>query len=323
MSWWNKVRQTNSQGHNISALGDVTVNELHEPPSPPPVDPLKVKRASISDVADRFLQVFEWHGVAEGQIPKFLLECEGPSMTLHDLSSKGRLLRRLDDELLDFTQETFALHRDWLRVGSPTSDVLSSRDFYKGVEGLASFLLITSGRKSGTTFWPGVTSSAETRGTLYMVANRRPRILDDDDDDDYADYPTTVSADEIHVGAIFQSEICTFEGKTIYRYFPFKALRWDYWRSCYQTVAIMSVADYCGAIVLGVLSGPGQDIYNLCGGRRFPTEIARNDYSLTSWHPRYPYFGGHAWANDPSYKKRWEWYLERFELHDYPGTNAA
>lgn len=322
MPWWN-IRQSSKRGHNFTARGDLTFNEVHAAPSPAPVEALEPRSGSARAVAERFLQVFELHGIVEAQIPKFLKQCEGPSMTLYDLSSTDLLLKRLDDELLDFTQTTFALDPNWLRVGDATN-ILTSRSFYKGVESLARFLLITSTRKSGDTFWPAESSFGElrARGTLFMIADRVPAVFSAVDEDDEQNEGGRSPDSRISVGAIYQSEICRFEGKTIYRYFPIEAMPWDHWRSRYQIVAMMSVADYCEAHVLGRLSGPGQDLFDLCAGRRFPRELAQQDYSRPTWHPQYPYFGSHAWVGDPAYRERWAWYLERFDLHDYPGSVA-
>jgi hypothetical protein len=121
----------------------------------------------VTQISSRFMQAYEWYGIHPGEIPDFLQQTGGPRVSLNDLSSEEHLLERLDSALLDFTTETFALGRDWLRQGG-AAKVLTSLDFYKHVEGLADFLLVQSVSRSGRTDLWGALSSY-VGGTMFFI----------------------------------------------------------------------------------------------------------------------------------------------------------
>jgi hypothetical protein len=79
---------------------------------------------NITKVAERFLKLFEDHGVQLTQIPHFI-----PQVTLDALLSPERLLPILTSSVLDQAAELFGVRRDWL---DGVSDVMyQCRSCYK------------------------------------------------------------------------------------------------------------------------------------------------------------------------------------------------
>ena len=60
-------------------------------------------------VAQRFLSLFEAHGIELTQIPRLLA-----GISLHHLDEKERLVKALTTEVLDATAALFAIRREWL-----------------------------------------------------------------------------------------------------------------------------------------------------------------------------------------------------------------
>lgn len=65
--------------------------------------------SEVRVVADRFLAVFEQHGVKVTQIPHFL-----PEVSLERLASRESVLSGLSGEVLDKTADLFNVTREWL-----------------------------------------------------------------------------------------------------------------------------------------------------------------------------------------------------------------
>jgi hypothetical protein len=302
---WRRIRQASGAGANIASGRDtyITVENtaLQETATPEGQKP-----EAVMEICSKFLQAYEWHGVHKAEIPSFLEEFGGPHVTLLDVSSRDHLLHRLDDLLLEFTEATFVLHPDWLRQDNAVQ-VLRSLDFYKRVEGLARFLLVGAvGKQGRDELWRGE-DRIEVGGSLYFFTTEEPSFEDPE-------------AQDIAVGCVYRVPIGTFRGRLINRYFPLKALPWNYWRSRYQTVAMMSLADACEVGVVGKYLPSNQEVYDLCAGRRFPVEVSQRSGRPMDWWPRYPYFGPNAWSDKEDYKQRWSTYETYFEEQGYEAT---
>ncbi|ATX79135.1 hypothetical protein Ga0123461_0709 [Mariprofundus aestuarium] len=61
----------------------------------------------------RFVQLFEAHGVARTQIPRFLKN-HGVEISYEDINTDSSLLKRLDEEMLEKSCEIFGVRREWL-----------------------------------------------------------------------------------------------------------------------------------------------------------------------------------------------------------------
>jgi len=77
-------------------------------------------------VANRFISIFEMHGVQVSEIP----EIEGfQSISLYDLNATDRLLQKLTPDFLKMTAEFFGVRIEWLRSGEP--DLYQHKHWYK------------------------------------------------------------------------------------------------------------------------------------------------------------------------------------------------
>jgi hypothetical protein len=284
------------------AGGGVT-SALH--PVPPPSG-AQQDASLLGGVASRFIQAYEWHGVTRAEIPDFLADFEGPPVKLRDLASDERLLDRLDAPLLDFTTAVFDLHPDWLRREDATQ-VLRDHDFYKHVNAFPDFLLVRSSSRSGRDrLWhSGFGDGLDAR--LTMVSTSEPELPDSD---------STTDAVGPYVGAVYQVQIGTFRGRQVWRYHPLVPFDWGYWRTRYQLIAMMALADECGVTVLGQFVGSDDEVQDICRGRRFPYEVTHRAGPM-NWWPKYPFLGSHAWQDDPDYLGRWKPYLDYIRDEGY------
>ena len=103
---------------------------------------------SEDNIADRVIRVFESHGVHKNQIPRF---CDF-DLTIADVQNEQALLKRLDEKLLNFVCEKFAIRREW--IDGASRQIYPIHDFYKQPEDFVRFLddLLennTEGRISG------------------------------------------------------------------------------------------------------------------------------------------------------------------------------
>lgn len=79
------------------------------------------KKPGVLIVAERFISLFEEHGVARAQIPRLV-----PEITLGDLSSFEALLPALKPSVIETAATMFAVRRAWVEG---VDDVIYDRDF--------------------------------------------------------------------------------------------------------------------------------------------------------------------------------------------------
>lgn len=77
------------------------------------------------NVATRFVEVFENHGVHRNQIPRFL----DSRLTLADVKDDESLLEALNEEILDLVTTMFVVRRPWL--DGADNQIYPLHDFYK------------------------------------------------------------------------------------------------------------------------------------------------------------------------------------------------
>jgi len=76
-------------------------------------------------VAERFVKLFEAHGVYRNQIPEFF----GHGLTVADVQTENNLLTTLTPSLLQNTADLFQINTEWLSHGQ--GDIFESHHFYK------------------------------------------------------------------------------------------------------------------------------------------------------------------------------------------------
>ncbi|MEZ9198545.1 hypothetical protein [Shewanella sp. 10N.286.54.B9] len=79
----------------------------------------------VTNTAQRFIRLFEAHGVARAQIPRFF----GHNLTLHQVEDYTELLKALSTEVVDAAATLFGIRIDWLEGGS--EELYELKHFYK------------------------------------------------------------------------------------------------------------------------------------------------------------------------------------------------
>lgn len=86
------------------------------------------------NIATRFIDLCEHHGVNRNQIPKFF-DC---NLTFADVQSGDALLPKLTDELIEQACELFLVNREWLEGHS--EDIYEVKHFYKNPDKFEKFI---------------------------------------------------------------------------------------------------------------------------------------------------------------------------------------
>ncbi len=88
-----------------------------------------------SSLVQRFVTIFESHGVHRNQIPRFF----GHGITIADVQSDEALLDKLSEQILDAVCVLFVIRREWL--DGADEQVYELRDFYKHPQDFERFIL--------------------------------------------------------------------------------------------------------------------------------------------------------------------------------------
>lgn len=94
------------------------------------LDTVKDEPEEISPVmklAERFLGVFEAHGIHLNEIPRCIPENFGISLV--ELANKDKLIEKLTPNLIDWMCSTFSIRRDWLEANG--SYIYDTENYYK------------------------------------------------------------------------------------------------------------------------------------------------------------------------------------------------
>jgi hypothetical protein len=79
----------------------------------------------VTNTAQRFIQLFEAHGVSRAQIPRFF----GHGLTINQVEVESELLKALDSKILTSAATLFGIRLDWLEGGS--EELYELKHFYK------------------------------------------------------------------------------------------------------------------------------------------------------------------------------------------------
>lgn len=275
MKWWTWLsRQRSGAGHNLAAGRDasLTVQNFVAPPQIIQGSPAPDGMSDFRETIRRFFQVHAWHGVTQAEIPEFMRQMGGPAVTMRDIATDSNFAEILDEELLDFTTDLFALDVDYLR--RPESDrVFRAQHFYGHPERLLRFMLVDSVVREDDdgvplTLWATQKLGlGDQAGTLYLLATALP----DPDPDDGSD-PDPERSD-VYVGGVFTVEIARFRGRSVYRYFPVEALPWGHYKCRYDWLSVIWMSSLCGVDTHGRLVHDRGDLLSITDGRRFPSEL--------------------------------------------------
>ena len=113
---------------------------------------------SEDNPAQRFLRLFEAHGIHRNQIPRYF----GQRLSLVDVQDDKSLLKKLDQKMIEDAAELFAVNREWLECAS--TDVYIAHDFYKRPK---KFLAFVEGLISKGSSLEGVVYTSATEGSPH------------------------------------------------------------------------------------------------------------------------------------------------------------
>lgn len=215
----------------------------------------------ILDIVEKFIMVYEEHGISLKQMPSFIDEQFDVRYT--DLISKESLLKKLDDNLINWTCSTFDIQRSWF---DDDKTLYRSIDCYKNTHAFTSII-------SRLIDEVGVYGNYEFKIHVYALK-------------DFGELKGDKT--EPHSRILFVIRVCIGQTSTgnIYKYLLINNnLKWDYWKSRFDAKKIIAI---CKAFNLYV---DGYDIPKLTLGylgydNLFPHKVIR---SVTlggfTWYP--------------------------------------
>jgi len=211
---------------------------------------------SEDTIADRVIRIFESHGVHKNQIPRF---CDF-GLTIADVQNEQALLKRLDEKLLNFVCEKFAIQREW--IDGATNQIYPIHDFYKKPENFLEFL---------------------------------DGILENNPEGSISGFLLTSGKKKGNTVLLFEEEIGRMETTSIYRYYLCDATAFHYWKSRAYTTACLAYAWRKKVFIQGrylpqkeideivrgkyLLGWSGNGAYSLKGRRWYPEDMTINPKS--------------------------------------------
>ncbi len=209
------------------------------------------KSNSVYSVVNRFLELFQSHGILITQIqsfvdPKFKLK-------LDDLKDNESILKILTEELIDWTCNIFGIQKGWIQCDS--SSIYPYRNYYKNIH---EFVKLLKALKK------------ECQVDMYVLKDGDLNSKDER---------------EQNIIMILRIPIKKFNNRLIYRYLPISTLwNWGYWRSRYQAKAIFFICEKLHIVMKGFNLGK-QEIIGISSGHSFPESLLKELPLGYTWYP--------------------------------------
>lgn len=216
---------------------------------------------AVKLMVERFLSVFNNHGILTTQIPRFI----DPkfNLKLPDFKNQETILNILSDELIQWTCEAFGIRREWLEGSfdwrnEPTAQIYPDFDCYKSIE---RFIDVAVRLKRMFSY------PAEMYVLKAGELNRRENVS-----------PSS------HIVIVLR-EVVSFIGQMpVYRYIPITTpWKWDYWRSRFQAKALFLICEKLGIVTHGY-DVSEELVSDVVEGRIFPRPALARLVSYT-WYP--------------------------------------
>ena len=203
-------------------------------------------------VIEQFIHLFKLHGIERTQIPRFL----GKSFSLKvaDFSTDGKLLRVLDEKILDHVCNIFGVQRAW--IDDATGQMYDLQMHYKDLPEFARF----------------ITNLTEKHPDEFCIL--------------YAYKPSKTSTDlfksQPDISLVVAEPIAELDEKTIYRYYPlYGPFPWEHTEARFNLYAFFTLAFSTRGLVLKGHDVPSKFISKLAEGRVMPESIKAEGV----WHP--------------------------------------
>lgn len=246
-------KNDSSKINNVLVLNNAPTENITTPQN----DPTKkhiVEENRIVALVERFLLVYEAHGIEREQLPRFIDQkfC----IEYSDLVSNEKLLLKINNELLQWTCDTFGLERSWL--DGVSNRIYKSLDFYKNVHGFIDFLY-------------NLTQNYNKRVRVYAFKCTKDLKRD-----------RTFSPE---IALLLKVPIGQIDRKDIFKYIPIGTnWHWDYWRTRYQFKVITLICKKLSIYIQG-FDLTTEEILGLHNGTVFPERILKNMNPGRTWYP--------------------------------------
>jgi len=252
----------------------------------------QVKPDSTSEVyalVERFVEIYKAHGIERTQIPRFL--GEGGGLTLSDVSNNEKLLHALSEKVIEDTCFRFGVSREWL--DGKDVPIWPCLYYDKNLKGFIDFL-------------------ESLRADFDYIEGFAIKCEKDKLKKDGADYP---------IALVFRGRIDHWGHpgeESIWRYYPLQGTQyWSYDRTRIQIKAMVLTA-WQFNIHIGGSELPQAQVEELIEGNIFPGPLL-DHLSRVAWHPDDYIFanGESACAKDVAEAQKMYEEMERLGWLDY------
>lgn len=173
-------------------------------------DGMEKEKSSVNVVVDRFVRVYEAHGIKQNQIAFFI--DKKFNLELKDFKDNESILQVLNDDLIKWTCEKFGIERDW--IDGTTEKIYGRNDYYKQIE----------------SFIDDICKIIREVDEVELYAFKDGELDRDDENHD--------------VILLLRYPIDKINSKIIYKYVPIDTYwKWGYWRSRFQLKAIFFICE--------------------------------------------------------------------------------
>ncbi|MGE6259776.1 hypothetical protein ACQKCU_18165 [Heyndrickxia sporothermodurans] len=209
----------------------------------------KNEKSKVDFVIDRFIKIYEAHGIQQNQIPTFI--DSKFKLKLKDFKNNESILQVLDNDLLEWTCEKFGVKRDW--IDGTSNKIYGYTNYYKQIETFIDDIckLKKDGKK--------VEVFAFKEGELDRIDENQDVIL------------------------LIRYSIGEINSKIVYRYIPVSTYwRWSYWRARYQLKAIFYI---CSKLHIFIKGYDLKERRIIADAETFPEELLEKIPITYTWYP--------------------------------------
>lgn len=207
----------------------------------------------ILQLVDRFISIYESHGVSLSQIAFFAEE--DFNLKLADFKNKDSILNIMDNNFINWTCNVFGIQREW--VEGKSKRIYKHINYYKEIHRFIDDICRLKELYSNDLF-------------IFMMKNGE--LVDNE-------------LGEKYVTVILKYPIKKVNNNTIYRYVPI-SINWDwgYWRTRYQLKAIIYICENLN-IDTNAYDMSIDTMYKIAGGLVFPKIEIDNIRNSGVWYP--------------------------------------
>lgn len=195
----------------------------------------KWKAKPVTSVSQRFVELFEAHGVQRNQIPRVF----GNNLALNDVVDDASLLPKLTEPVLDAACSLFGVRREWLEAQGEEPYV--HHQFYKSPQDFELFIKELKGARPDT----------EMTGYLIVPTEAMPQ-------------------DQAFL--ILAEVVATLGDEPIYRYHVCDTWTFGYWKSRAYLTACVAIAWKNDVYVTGRYADK-RELSTLAGGANLPGPV--------------------------------------------------